>query len=519
MDTRLHKWAWLRPAGGGLIWALFFICMFNYPLFGFTNPSSQANNPFNMGFIITLALALIALGFCIAAPAVRKHLNKRRLLPAMAMLSLIVGIVAAATFNATGAVEYPSYIATGFVAGCGLAVFLVYWFYDFSTLKASMIALLIPLDFLLSALITIGTLMLPRPFAVAIIILTVCVVFLCIVSYRPPSIPQGQPSQPQAASKRERLRGFFAAIRRTDRFGDFVSYTVCTIILSVVYTLVGQVAISASMTYSALNLITIADMSGAAVVALIIRSITKINLSQIYKAIFIVLSTALFFLPFLGESYWIVTNNLVVFAYYLFFMRLIVLLAQEFNGFGHYGVTLFALVSGLGFAFTLAGVIAGTILAASGGFGIIRLSTVAFVCVYIMSMALVSFANKKGRGVDLENDETSWDETKLAVRDDVVRIQQRAKHSIEQPLWSLSDDALNSLCDAFAHRYQLTRREREMLPFIIKGKTSTEISETLFLATSTVKGHVYGLYQKCTVHSRQELLSLLEHDRIISTEI
>ncbi|MDR0627592.1 MAG: LuxR C-terminal-related transcriptional regulator [Bifidobacteriaceae bacterium] len=522
MFVRPWARAWLKPAGSGLIWVFFFVCMFNYPLFGFTDPSSKANNPFNMGFMAALAVVLIVTGLTAPVPSVRGLLDRRRVLPIAATAVSIGALIAVAFLNATGATASWLYVAAGLMAGAGLAVFLVYWFSDCSALKDSIPPVIVPLDFLLGAVLAICTLAMPRPLALGLVVLVILTASLCVVSHGPAPWRQEPRGQRPPDSRAKRLGFWLPELRRSGWFGEFISYAVCTFVLSVVYTLVGQIAISVPAFKGFLNVMTLTDVVGAAVVTLPIVVLAKLNLPQTYKVVFFTLSTALLFFPFLGESYWVFTNNIVALTYYMFLMRLIILLAQESGGLGQYGVVLFCLVSGLGFAFTLVGVAVGTVLATAGGFDLVRLFAVAIACVYVMSIALTSIATRRGpatrvtrrgRRADLEEERRGSGETRLAAPGGAAGILQLADNPVKRPLWSLSEAELSPLCDAFTNQHRLTQREREMLPFIVRGKSSPEISKTLFLATSTVKGHMYHLYRKCGVHSKQELIDLLDrHD-------
>lgn len=59
-----------------------------------------------------------------------------------------------------------------------------------------------------------------------------------------------------------------------------------------------------------------------------------------------------------------------------------------------------------------------------------------------------------------------------------------------------------------------TRREMEILPFLLKRWTNQEIARELHLSLSTVRKHRQNIFQKVDVHSIQELLSAfgLEED-------
>lgn len=59
-------------------------------------------------------------------------------------------------------------------------------------------------------------------------------------------------------------------------------------------------------------------------------------------------------------------------------------------------------------------------------------------------------------------------------------------------------------------RYGLSNREAEILAFALRGRTSERIAQELVISKSTVDTHLRRIYAKCGVHSRQELLDLIE---------
>ena len=58
-------------------------------------------------------------------------------------------------------------------------------------------------------------------------------------------------------------------------------------------------------------------------------------------------------------------------------------------------------------------------------------------------------------------------------------------------------------------KYVLSRREVEVLAEILDGRTNSEISEHLSISISTVKKHVYNIFNKICVNSRSQLLNLV----------
>jgi DNA-binding CsgD family transcriptional regulator len=48
----------------------------------------------------------------------------------------------------------------------------------------------------------------------------------------------------------------------------------------------------------------------------------------------------------------------------------------------------------------------------------------------------------------------------------------------------------------------LTRREREILAWVARGKTNSEIAQSLWIAPSTVRKHLENIYPKLGVRTR-----------------
>ena len=67
----------------------------------------------------------------------------------------------------------------------------------------------------------------------------------------------------------------------------------------------------------------------------------------------------------------------------------------------------------------------------------------------------------------------------------------------KQPLKKPEDPPINS-----KDLYQLTPREEEILIMVSLGKSNAQIAEELFISPSTVKTHIYNIFQKIKVPNR-----------------
>jgi two-component system sensor histidine kinase ChiS len=74
------------------------------------------------------------------------------------------------------------------------------------------------------------------------------------------------------------------------------------------------------------------------------------------------------------------------------------------------------------------------------------------------------------------------------------------KHRLSQAEKHLD---LNQICSECS----ISKREREIIELVVRGKTNEEIAEELFISIKTVKYHLYNVFQKIGVKSRLQLIN------------
>ncbi|MEG1745847.1 MAG: helix-turn-helix transcriptional regulator [Raoultibacter sp.] len=114
--------------------------------------------------------------------------------------------------------------------------------------------------------------------------------------------------------------------------------------------------------------------------------------------------------------------------------------------------------------------------------------------VYLVFIVGSVFFSKKVGGVEEPIEESSIENLQDSLHTSCVNL----------------TDTIHNQCERIAVRYALSSREAEILEFLAKGRTLNSVGEELHLARNTVKTHVTHIYQKCDVHSREELLKLYE---------
>lgn len=80
-----------------------------------------------------------------------------------------------------------------------------------------------------------------------------------------------------------------------------------------------------------------------------------------------------------------------------------------------------------------------------------------------------------------------------------IRLYQQAKTSAPSTTCSIS---------TFIDKYDLTRRECEILTLLFEGRTNEEIAQKLYISENTLRRHIYNMYSKIGIKSRWELYFL-----------
>ncbi len=73
--------------------------------------------------------------------------------------------------------------------------------------------------------------------------------------------------------------------------------------------------------------------------------------------------------------------------------------------------------------------------------------------------------------------------------------------------------------EKFYLKYQITRREREVLERILQGESISEVAEKLHITIGTVKDHLSSVYKKTKVKNKKELIKKIKDEKSIKEEV
>lgn len=90
------------------------------------------------------------------------------------------------------------------------------------------------------------------------------------------------------------------------------------------------------------------------------------------------------------------------------------------------------------------------------------------------------------------------------------------QHALVMPS---AEDVFDYKARNIAERYSLTPREIEVFMLLSKGRSNKLIEERLVISEHTVDSHVTHIYRKCDVHSRQEIMDMIEQEHVDMEEL
>jgi DNA-binding CsgD family transcriptional regulator len=219
-----------------------------------------------------------------------------------------------------------------------------------------------------------------------------------------------------------------------------------------------------------------------ALIALFAHATLKSRVNLLLLVLMPIMATMLFLLPLFGYGYVLLVKGLsMALVEYLIIMSLY--LTMEAAGEHHHDAvalaaallsllglsTLLGILSGLLFSFV--GVDDGSLLWIMGAFSLYLL--------FMAFLVLVPVWKKDGGGTQ----------------------------NVPVALALASNERV---LDAVCGRFQLSRREKDVLGYLAAGRSSKYIASSLVLSEETVKGHIKKIYHKMNIHSKQELLDIVQ---------
>lgn len=239
--------------------------------------------------------------------------------------------------------------------------------------------------------------------------------------------------------------------------------------------------------------------------------------TSVYRVCLPLLLVVLSLLPFFGDALGGLVGLIVIVCYdvcgmvFLLYIvdcsRRLDLSAYLLAG-AYLGGSALSLLAGLG--------IGSVLRALSVDYGLSLLTLLAFAAIYPLAGVFMFGLRKIQRRSTTDADESA--RSGVDVREDASKCEgkheanaftQGSAEEIQSEL-RVIDDILESGVEVIAGENGLTRREREILGYLARGRSARYIAEDLVISENTVWAHVKRIYAKTGVHTKQELMSSVE---------
>ncbi len=217
----------------------------------------------------------------------------------------------------------------------------------------------------------------------------------------------------------------------------------------------------------------------------------RVTLNRLYKILFPLTATAFLFLPFLDGTFRQFVTSFVFVVFSVTASLMVVSCVRTARSQVLPPVLVYGLFAGAVYACSLLGSFVGSLADMRGGIGLTELAVVALVAVYVLSMAMVA-PQRKGEGSLRQASQVPFSAMGSVV---------------ERPV---ETDIVSARCAVAVERYALSPRESDVVVLLAHGRDVPYIAEELVLSKNTVRSHIKNIFTKTGVHSRQELIDLLE---------
>ena len=226
-----------------------------------------------------------------------------------------------------------------------------------------------------------------------------------------------------------------------------------------------------------------------------------------------VIAALLVFLPFLGEWYNLFFSTVLLGSYYFIALLVTYLIAvtareRRVSPYVLMGaascIARMCLAVALVGGYELGGMQGGLF---AEGEDTMRFLVIVVAIVYALSLAAVLVTRGRRRG--------RVEEARLAaVRAEAGRALSEGGEGAAGEVVVDADQAFDARCAAVALNGGLTEREGELLRYLARGRTNAYIAGVLFVSENTVRSHVRNIYAKLGIHTRQQLIDLVEAERV-----
>ncbi|WP_101721501.1 response regulator transcription factor [Eggerthella timonensis] len=302
--------------------------------------------------------------------------------------------------------------------------------------------------------------------------------------------------------------------------GSLVSLIVASLVLSCLFGYVWQMTVvSVDSAYEAHRLPLIANVVAAvALIGLVLFARRRIDLALTFKVIVPILVVLFALMPAFWTTNPVELNVVMSACYGVFDVIIWYMVASTAYDLSVSGFVVGGIVRGISIIARLVGIGIGYVVMLIPESPSILVIGVSVGAVYVLAMlALLQNTRHRFSFLNLGNAKAKEESEPAAAQGPEPRqAAAQAATALESgngepaPVAAALAEPDGDVFDQISDYYGLTRREAEVLPYLARGRSAKVIAEALFVSESTVRTHTRRILEKTALHSKQDLIDLIE---------
>ena len=300
--------------------------------------------------------------------------------------------------------------------------------------------------------------------------------------------------------------------------GSLVSLIVASLVLSCLFGYVWQMTVVAvGSAYEAHRLPLIANIVAAvALIGLVLFARRRTDLALMFKVIVPILVVLFALMPVFWSTYPVELNTVMSACYGVFDVIIWYMVVSTAYDFSVSGFVVGGIVRGVSIIARLVGIGIGYVVMLIPESPSMLVIGVSVGAVYVLAM-LVLFQQGGSRfsflsfGASKAKEEEGEAATVSCAAGCASGCPRQPDASIDEARRDEpASEPDGDVFEQMASYYGLTRREAEVLPYLARGRSAKVIAEALFVSESTVRTHTRRILEKTALHSKQDLIDLIE---------
>lgn len=247
----------------------------------------------------------------------------------------------------------------------------------------------------------------------------------------------------------------------------------------------------------------------------------RIDLSFAFRVLIPIVIILFALMPLFWDANPVLINAIMSASYGIFDVIMWYMMASAAYDFAVSGFVVGSVVRALLLVARLVGIGVGYVVMLVHDASSILILGISVAAIYILTMIAVSQSNKHRslffgsasratlRALSQEEIDTLL--RPCAAKEGHFECLQQSEKSVFQEKTTGEFGKLDDVVfDRISSEYGLTKREREVLPYLAKGRSAKVIADILFVSESTIRTHTRRILEKTALHSKQELIDLID---------